>query len=172
MIAVEGMYSGQSIYAGLKAENRLGNILPLMKMGMNKYISNVEQMTGDRGCLARASGNYAQIVRHNLEDKITCIKLPSGAMKNVPSACRAMVGPVAGGSRAEKPILKAGRAYYKYKAKRNKWPKVRGVAMNPVEHPYGGGAHQHIGNPSTITRRASPGKKVGLIAARRTGLIR
>ena len=83
-----------------------------------------------------------------------------------------MVGIVAGGGRIDKPILKAGRAYHKYKVKRNCWPKVRGVAMNPVEHPHGGGNHQHIGKASTVGRGKSPGKKVGLIAARRTGRIR
>ena len=55
--------------------------------------------------------------------------------------------------------------------KRNCWPKVRGVAMNPVEHPHGGGNHQHIGHPSTTKRDDPAGKKVGLIAARRTGRI-
>ncbi len=79
---------------------------------------------------------------------------------------------VAGGGRTEKPMLKAGRAYHKYKAKRNSWPKVRGVAMNPVEHPHGGGNHQHIGHASTVSRKAPPGQKVGLIAARRTGRLR
>lgn len=80
-----------------------------------------------------------------------------------------MVGIVAGGGRMDKPILKAGVAYHKYKVKRNEWPKVRGVAMNPVEHPHGGGNHQHIGHASTVSRSDPPGKKVGLIAARRTG---
>merc|ERR1711942_160495 len=102
----------------------------------------------------------------------TRVKLPSGTKKVLDSRCRATVGVIAGGGRIDKPLLKAGRAYHKYKVKRNCWPKVRGVAMNPVEHPFGGGNHQHIGNPSTIRRDASPGKKVGLIAARRTGLIR
>jgi large subunit ribosomal protein L8e len=83
-----------------------------------------------------------------------------------------MVCLVAGGGRIDKPLLKAGRAYYKYKAKRNCWPKVRGVAMNPVDHPHGGGNHQHIGHASTVSRYAPPGQKVGLIAARRTGLLR
>jgi len=80
-----------------------------------------------------------------------------------------MVGMVAGGGRTEKPMLKAGRAYHKYRAKRNAWPRVRGVAMNPVEHPHGGGNHQHIGHASTVKRLAPPGQKVGLVAARRTG---
>ncbi|KAK2150278.1 hypothetical protein LSH36_414g03041 [Paralvinella palmiformis] len=81
-------------------------------------------------------------------------------------------GVVAGGGRIDKPMLKAGRAYHKYKAKRNCWPKVRGVAMNPVEHPHGGGNHQHIGKASTVRRDTSAGRKVGLIAARRTGRLR
>ncbi|KAG6397816.1 hypothetical protein SASPL_139264 [Salvia splendens] len=91
------------------------------------------------------------------------VKLPSGAKKIVPSGCRAMVGQIAGGGRTEKPMLKAGNA---------SWPKVRGVAMNPVEHPHGGGNHQHIGHASTVRRDAPPGQKVGLIAARRTGRLR
>merc|ERR1719318_1779733 len=100
------------------------------------------------------------------------MKLPSGSKKVMPSANRAMVGIVAGGGRIDKPMLKAGRAYHKYKAKRNCWPKVRGVAMNPVEHPHGGGNHQHIGHASTVRRDTSAGRKVGLIAARRTGRLR
>lgn len=81
-------------------------------------------------------------------------------------------GIVAGGGRIDKPLLKAGRAYHKYKVKRNSWPKVRGVCMNPVEHPHGGGNHQHIGMASTVNRYKSHGRKVGLIAARRTGRLR
>lgn len=83
-----------------------------------------------------------------------------------------MVGLVAGGGRIDKPILKAGRAYFKYRAKRHSWPRVRGVAMNPVDHPFGGGNHQHIGKASTVRRDTSAGRKVGLIAARRTGRLR
>ncbi|TNN09240.1 60S ribosomal protein [Schistosoma japonicum] len=135
-------------------------------------VCNLEEKCGDRGRLARASGNYATVVAHNPDTKRTRVKLPSGAKKVLPSTCRAMVGLVAGGGRVDKPILKAGRAYHKYKAKRHCWPVVRGVAMNPVEHPHGGGNHQHIGKPSTIRRDASHGRKVGLIAARRTGRIR
>jgi len=83
-----------------------------------------------------------------------------------------MIGVVAGGGRIEKPILKAGRAYHAAKAKRHSWPRVKGVCMNPVEHPHGGGNHQHIGHPATVSRHAPPGQKVGLIAARRTGRVR
>ena len=127
---------------------------------------------GDRGKLAKASGNSAVIISHNQDTGKTRIKLPSGSKKVLDSRCRATVGVIAGGGRIDKPLLKAGRAYHKYKVKRNCWPKVRGVAMNPVEHPHGGGNHQHIGKASTVWRGASAGKKIGLIAARRTGRIR
>merc|ERR1711918_195787 len=102
----------------------------------------------------------------------TRIRLPSGARKTVQSSCRAMVGICAGGGRLDKPTLKVGNNYHKFRVKRNSWPKVRGSAMNPVEHPHGGGNHQHVGHPTTVARDAPAGAKVGLIAARRTGILR
>uniref|UniRef100_A0A671XW51 Large ribosomal subunit protein uL2 n=1 Tax=Sparus aurata TaxID=8175 RepID=A0A671XW51_SPAAU len=150
----------------------IGNVLPVGTMPEGTIICCVEEKPGDRGKLARASGNYATVISHNPETKKSRVKLPSGSKKVIASANRAVVGVVAGGGRIDKPILKAGRAYHKYKAKRNCWPRVRGVAMNPVEHPFGGGNHQHIGKPSTIRRDAPAGRKVGLIAARRTGRLR
>jgi len=172
MIAAEGMYNGQLIYCGKKAQLIVGNILPLSVLPEGTVVCNVESRPGDRGTLAKASGDYATVIAHNKDDNRTRIRLPSGSKKIVESDCRAMVGLVAGGGRIDKPMLKAGRAYHKYKAKRNCWPRVRGVAMNPVEHPHGGGNHQHIGHPSTTRRDAPPGRKVGLIAARRTGRLR
>jgi len=171
-IAAEGMYTGQFVYCGKKATLQIGNIMPVGTMPEGTIVCNLEEKTGDRGRLARASGNYATVIAHNVDTRRTRVKLPSGAKKVIPSANRAMVGIVAGGGRIDKPILKAGRAYFKYKAKRNCWPIVRGVAMNPVEHPHGGGNHQHIGKASTCKRGTSAGRKVGLIAARRTGRIR
>merc|ERR1719159_436658 len=100
------------------------------------------------------------------------LKLPSGQRKRISAGSRAVIGIIAGGGRIDKPMLKAGNAFHKYKRKRNCWPKVRGVAMNPVEHPHGGGNHQHVGHPTTTARCTVPGAKVGLIAARRTGLLK
>ena len=160
------------MYCGKKAQLTVGNVLPLGLMSEGTIVCNVEEKSGDRGKLARTSGNYASVIAHNPDTKRTRVKLPSGAKKVLSSNNRAMVGIVAGGGRIDKPILKAGRAYHKYKAKRNCWPKVRGVCMNPVEHPHGGGNHQHIGKASTCKRGTPPGRKVGLIAARRTGRIR
>jgi len=170
-IAAEGMHSGQFVYCGKKAKLSVGNVLPVGVMPEGTIICNVEDKVGDRGCYARTSGNYATLVSHNPDEGKSRIKLPSGAKKVVSSNSRAMVGIVAGGGRIDKPLLKAGRAYWKYKAKRNCWPYVRGVAMNPVDHPHGGGNHQHIGHASTVRRDAPAGQKVGLIAARRTGRI-
>jgi len=171
-VAAEGIFSGQFIYCGTKAALKIGNVLPLGKMPEGTVVCNAESRPGDRGKLARASGDYASIISHNPETGMTRIRLPSGSKKVVNSDCRAMVGIAAGGGRNDKPMLKAGRSYYKYKAKRNTWPKVRGVAMNPVEHPHGGGNHQHVGHATTIKWNAVPGQKVGLVAARRTGRLR
>jgi len=171
-VAAEGMYTGQFVYAGKNAQLTVGNILPIGIMPEGTIICNAESAPGDRGKFARASGNYCTIISHNPDDGTSRVRLPSGAKKTVSASARAMVGIVAGGGRIDKPLMKAGRAFHKYKAKRNNWPKVRGVAMNPVDHPHGGGNHQHIGHPSTVSREAPPGKKVGLIAARRTGRLR
>lgn len=171
-IAPEGLYTGQFVYCGKKATLSVGNILPLASMPEGSIVCNVEERAGDRGALARASGDYATIISHNPDEGKTRIKLPSGAKKVLSSYCRATVGLVAGGGRIDKPLLKAGRAYHKYKAKRHCWPRVRGVCMNPVDHPHGGGNHQHIGKASTVRRDTPAGRKVGLIAARRTGRLR
>ncbi|GMH35581.1 hypothetical protein BSKO_03449 [Bryopsis sp. KO-2023] len=171
-IASEGMFSGQFVYCGKRASLQIGNVKPLADMPEGTIICNIERYVGDRGSLARASGDYGLIVAHNQEAGISRIKLPSGSKKIISSRCRAMIGQVAGGGRTEKPLLKAGVSYHKNKAKKNRWPRVRGVAMNPVDHPHGGGNHQHIGHPSTVRRDAPPGQKVGLIAARRTGRLR
>jgi large subunit ribosomal protein L8e len=172
MIAVEGQYTGQFVYAGKNAALTVGNILPLGSIPEGTIVSNVEEKVGDRGALARTSGNYATIVGHNPDEGKTRIKLPSGAKKVVSSKARGMIGIVAGGGRTDKPLMKASRAKHKFAVKRNSWPKTRGVAMNPVDHPHGGGNHQHIGKASTISRYAAQGQKAGLIAARRTGLLR
>lgn len=150
----------------------IGNILPVNQLPEGTIITNCEGKLGDRGAFARASGCSAVIIGHSDDLKKTRVRLPSGTRKTIVGGCRAMIGVAAGGQRTDKPLLKANRAYYKASGKRKHWPRVRGVAMNPVEHPHGGGNHQHIGHPSTVRRDVSRGKKVGLIAARRTGLIR
>jgi len=171
-IAVEGISTGSFVYCGKKALLNVGNVLPVSQLPEGTIVCSVEEKTGDRGALARASGTSATVIGQSPDDNKTRIRLPSGAKKTISGSARAIVGIVAGGGRMDKPLLKAGRAFHKYKAKRYSWPRTRGVAMNPVDHPHGGGNHQHIGKASTVSRHAVPGQKVGLIAARRTGLLR
>jgi len=159
MIAAEGIFTGQCIYTGKKAIMNIGNILPVGQMSEGTVAFSVERKTGDRGCFVRASGSYAVIVEHKLESDSTRIKLPSGAKKVIFSKCRAIIGQAAGGGRAEKPMLKAGKVFHKHFIKSNGWPRVRGVAMNPVDHPHGGGNHQHIGHSATVSRGCPPGQK-------------
>ncbi|WFO75795.1 50S ribosomal protein L2 [Desulfurococcaceae archaeon MEX13E-LK6-19] len=167
MPAVEGMYVNQVIAIGPEAEISNGNILPVGVIPEGTQISNIEIRPGDGGKLARSSGAYAVIVGRS--GSKTLIQLPSGKIKEIPNNARATIGVIAGGGREEKPLLKAGAAYHKWKVKARKWPRVRGVAMNAVSHPHGGGSHQSVSFPSTVARTAPPGQKVGHIAARRTG---
>jgi large subunit ribosomal protein L8e len=170
--APEGVYAGQFLYFGSKSQLAIGNVLPVGEMPEGTIICNVERYPGDRGKIAKCSGQYATVIGHNEDTGFTKIRMASGSKKNISSDARGMVGLIAGGGRIEKPVLKAGRNHHKFKAKRNEWPKVRGVAMNPVDHPHGGGNHQHLGMAGTRRRDAPPGQKVGLIAARRTGRVR
>ena len=171
-LAAEGMYSGQYIYCGAKARIAVGNVLPVNKIPEGTIISNVEQYQGDSGQFARASGTFATIIGANEDGTKIRIKLPSGIKKTIAGEARAMIGIIAGGGRNEKPVMRASALHYRNKPKRKRWPKVRGVAMNPVEHPHGGGNHQRVGKPVTISQVAPPGKRCGLIGARRTGRLR
>ena len=90
-------------------------------------------------------------------------------MKRMHPQCRATIGVIAGGGRKEKPMLKAGKKYHAIKRGSKIWPKVAGVAMNPVDHPFGGGGRSSRKH-KTVSRRRPPGRKVGSIAARKTGI--
>ena len=167
VLAPEGIMINSKIYCGISAPIEPGNVLPLSEIPEGTAIYNVEAKPGDGGKFARASGTYALLIAHDVDK--AAVQLPSGEMKFFDPNCRATIGVVAGGGRTEKPLVKAGKTYYLARAKSFKWPIVRGVAMNVVNHPFGGGQHQHAGRPTTISRNAPPGRKVGHIAARRTG---
>jgi large subunit ribosomal protein L8e len=171
-VAPEGLYTGQYIYCGAKAALSVGNVLPLGVLPEGTIVCNVEGAVNDKGQFAKSSGTAATVIGHSEDGSKTRVKLPSGARKTVSSNCRAMIGIVSGGGRTDKPVMKAGILIHKFRAKRKKYPEVKALTMNPVDHRFGGGNHQHIGRPATISRYAPPGRKVGLIAARRTGLLR
>ncbi|GAB6102754.1 50S ribosomal protein L2 [Thermococcus atlanticus] len=166
IIAPEGILVGDEVAIGPNAPVKIGNTLPLAMIPEGSYVYDIEAAPGDGGKFVRAGGAYALVVSRE-RDKVI-VQLPSGELKQFNPMCRATIGVVAGGGRLEKPIVKAGKAYYIAKARNRFWPKPRGVKMNAVNHPHGGKEH-HIGRPSTISRRAAPGQKVGHIAARRTG---
>lgn len=165
--AVEGMSEGQRILMGPDAPAEVGNIVYIGNLPEGATISSIELRPGDGGKLARSSGAYATVMSQ-LGDK-TLVMLPSKKVVELSSKSMAVVGVVAGGGRIDKPFMKAGKKYHWMKAKRRPYPRVRGVAMAPAFHPFGGGSHKKIGRPETVSRNAPPGRKVGLIAARRTG---
>ena len=167
VLVPEGIRTGDRLEIGVSASIDPGNTLPLREIPEGVPICNVESQPGDGGKFARASGVHATLVTHDRDAAV--VQLPSGDVKRLNPNCRATIGVVAGGGRTEKPLVKAGHAYHKMRARGTKWPRVRGVAMNAVDHPFGGGGRQHPGRPKSVSRDAPPGRKVGDIASRRTG---
>ncbi|MCS7106150.1 MAG: 50S ribosomal protein L2 [Candidatus Aenigmarchaeota archaeon] len=163
-IAPEGLRAGDLIvYDG---EPKVGNVLPLEKIPEGTKICCIETFPGSGPKLCRSSGSFS-IVLGKTKDKVK-VQFPSGKIRELDKDCRAMIGVPAGGGRVEKPFVKAGKKFYAMKARGKLWPRVKGVVMSPVDHPYGGKSHRP--RPSkTVSRHAPPGAKVGSIAARRTG---
>ncbi|MDQ2049757.1 50S ribosomal protein L2 [Natronolimnohabitans sp. A-GB9] len=167
VLAPEGVSVGEEIQVGVSAEIKPGNTLPLAEIPEGVPVCNIEANPGDGGKFARASGVNADLITHDRNAAV--VQLPSGEVKRLDPQCRATIGVVAGGGRTEKPMVKAGNKHHKMKARGGKWPRVRGVAMNAVDHPFGGGGRQHPGKPKSVSRDAPPGRKVGDISSRRTG---
>jgi large subunit ribosomal protein L2 len=167
IIAPESIQVDDEIECGISAPISFGNSLPLAEIPEGTPIYNIENRPGDGGRFVRSSGTYASLITHDSDKSV--IELPSGELKSFHPLCRATIGVVAGGGRKEKPFLKAGNRWHAFKAKGKKSMTVRGVAMNAIDHPHGGGNRQHPGRPTTVSRHAPPGRKVGSIAAKRTG---
>ena len=142
---------GDTIQSGPGAEIKPGNALPFRNIPVGTVVHNVELKPGAGGKLARSAGSSVQLVAK--EGKTATLRLPSGEVRLVPMDCRATVGEV-GNAEAELVSLgKAGRARHK-----GKRPSVRGVAMNPIDHPLGGGEGKSSGGRHPV----SPwGKKEG-----------
>ena len=167
MPAVSGISVGGEVSFGAAAAPRAGNILPLSKVPEGTRVCNVELRPGDGGKLVRASGTSA--VLFSKAEGRAILKLPSGKSIIVDERCRASIGEIAGGGRLEKPFLRAGPRHHAMRAKGIMYPRMRGIAMAAVYHPFGGGRHQHPGKSTSTSRNAPPGRKVGLIAPRKTG---
>lgn len=163
--APEGVRVGDEVSIG-KGEVKKGNVVSLGKIPEGSSVFNIEIKPGDGGKIARAGGVTGKVVAHE-EGKVV-VKMPSKVEKKFSPKCRATVGRVAGGGRVEKPLSKAGEMFHKAKAKAALWPKTAASAMNPVDHPFGGG-DRSPGRRKTVKRNAPPGQKVGAIAAKRAG---
>ncbi len=142
---------GDVIQSGPGADIRPGNALPLRNIPVGTVVHNVELKPGAGGKMARSAGSSVQLVAK--EGKRATLRLPSGEMRMVPLDCRATVGEVGNAEAELISIGKAGRNRWK-----NKRPSVRGVVMNPVDHPLGGGEGKSSGGRHPV----SPwGKKEG-----------
>lgn len=132
ILAPAGLEVGQTVVAGKEVAPEVGNALPLSSVPLGTIIHNIELTPGKGAQMARGAGSYAQLLAR--EGKYTTVKLPSGEMRMILSTCMATVGSVSNGDHMNVTLGKAGR---------NRWlgrrPRTRGVAMNPVDHPMGGG---------------------------------
>ncbi|MDA4128316.1 MAG: 50S ribosomal protein L2 [Thaumarchaeota archaeon] len=165
--AVSGLSVGREVEVGATAQLSTGNVLPLASIPEGTRVCNIELRPGDGGKLVRASGGSA--ILFSKAGGNAFLKLPSGKNILVDGRCRAIVGEIAGGGRLEKSFLRAGPRHHAMRAKGIPYPRMRGIAMAAVYHPFGGGRHQHPGKSTSTSRNAPPGRKVGLIAPRKTG---
>jgi large subunit ribosomal protein L2 len=166
VIAAEGIYLGQRIEQGKGATVETGNISYLSDLPEGCPIFAIEKIAGDGGTMIKSSGSYALLMAK--DSKNATVKMPSGTLIIFPLEARATIGNVSCGGRHDKPLVKAGNAFYLNKSKRKMYPRVRGVKMNAVDHPFGGAAHKP-GKSKSTARNAPPGRKVGAIASSRTG---
>ena len=165
--APEGIAVDDIIVIGKGAAVESGNVLPLEDIPEGTLIFNIEGTPGDGGKFVKTSGGAAKIIAK--QNKKVTVMLPSKKERVFIGTCRATIGKIAGAGRKEKPFLKAGFKFMAMKAKNKYWPKVSGTSMNAVDHPYGGSSTSHKGKPTSTSRNAPPGRKVGKIAPRRTG---
>ena len=162
MIACDGLQVGQVVSVGSPNVDR-GNTLPLGEIPEGTLVYNIEARPGDGGRYVRAAGTQAVVVSRG---ERTVVQLPSGQFRSFHPTCRATIGAVAGAGRGDKPFAKAGKKWHAFRSFSKAPFRVRGVAMNAVNHPHGGGSHQHVGGPSTVGFGAPPGRKVGRLSPR------
>lgn len=153
ILAPDKLKVGQTVLSGENVAPEVGNSLPLANMPVGTIVHNVEMRPGKGGVLARSAGTYAQLVGR--DGKYATLKLPSGETRLVLGVCSATVGSVSNGDHMNVTLGKAGR---------KRWlgvrPRVRGVAMNPVDHPMGGGEGRSSGgHPRSRTGLYAKGLK-------------
>ena len=151
ILAPLGLRVGDKIMSGPGAEIRTGNTIRLRDMPLGTQIHNIELNIGHGGQIVRSAGGYAQLMAK--EGKYAQVKLPSGEVRMVPLDCKATIGQVGNLEHEKISFGKAGRSRWK-----GRRPHVRGVAMNPVDHPHGGGEGKSSGGRHPVTPWGVPTK--------------
>jgi len=151
ILAPQGLAVGDQVMSGEKAEIRIGNVLPLEKIPLGTEVHNIELKPGHGGQLVRGAGTSAQLMAK--EGKYVQLKLPSGEVRMIRFDCRATIGQVGNLDHVNISLGKAGRSRWL-----GRRPKVRGVAMNPVDHPMGGGEGKASGGRHPTTPWGKPTK--------------
>jgi large subunit ribosomal protein L2 len=151
ILAPEGLKVGDQLMSGENAEIRVGNVLPLSKIPLGTQIHNIEMKPGSGGQLVRGAGTGAQLMAR--DGSYVQIKLPSGEVRMIRVDCRATIGQVGNSDHNNIALGKAGRSRWL-----GRRPKVRGVVMNPVDHPMGGGEGKSSGGRHPVTPWGKPTK--------------
>ncbi|WP_029893983.1 50S ribosomal protein L2 [Desulfohalovibrio reitneri] len=151
ILAPVGMKVGDSVLAGEKADIKPGNAMVLGRIPTGTIVHNIELHPGRGGQFCRAAGTYAQLVAK--EGKYALLRLPSGEIRNVLATCTATVGQVGNIQHENISLGKAGRNRWK-----GRRPQVRGVAMNPIDHPLGGGEGRSSGGRHPCSPWGAPAK--------------
>jgi len=145
----EGLRVGMTVMSGAQADILLGNALPLKNMPAGTVVHNIELKPGKGAQMARSAGTQAQLVSR--EGGLALLKLPSGEIRRVPEECMATVGQVGNLDHENVSLGKAGRKRWL-----GKMPHNRGVSMNPVDHPHGGGEGKTSGGRNPVTPWGKP----------------
>ncbi len=151
IIAPEGLEKGMTVQSGADAPPTAGNCLPLKNIPLATVIHNVEMRPGQGAILCRSAGTNAVLMAR--EAKWAQISLPSGEIRRVPSTCRAVIGKVSNSEHSSVVLGKAGRSRWL-----GRRPTVRGTAMNPVDHPHGGGEGRTKGGRHPVSPSGVPAK--------------
>ena len=151
VIAARGMETGNVLMSGISAPIQIGNCLPLRNIPVGSVVHCVEMKPGKGAQLARSAGTSAQLIAR--EQTVATLRLRSGELRKVPIECRATIGEVSNSEHGLRSLGKAGAARW-----RGRRPTVRGVAMNPVDHPHGGGEGRSSGGRHPVTPWGRPTK--------------
>ena len=150
VLAPLGLTAGDTVVSGKDADIKVGNCLPLENIPVGTMIHNIELQPGKGGQIARAAGGAAQLMAK--EGKYATLRMPSGEMRYVPIRCKATIGQIGNLDNSNISLGKAGR-----KRHMNVRPTVRGVVMNPCDHPHGGGEGKSpVGMPRPFTPWGKP----------------